>query len=137
MSAESIAPLHPEHEFNYRAAVIETFRSALHAGSLAGADGAVSGTAGWRAQGASVRVWLQFRDERVVAARFTAYGCPHFIAAAECLCAWAEGRTRAELQTWNWRAVASYLEVPAVKRARLLVLEDALRRAAGAAGQNR
>lgn len=122
---------------DYSADVVRLFKQACHAGSLAGIEHAVCGQAGMRAKGASVRLWLQFRDDRVQTARFEAYGCPHFLAAAEALCDWAEHRTRTELETWNWSEVAAYLAMPPAKRARLLVLEDALRHAAGVVGQNR
>lgn len=132
MSAVRVEILKPAAELDYNASVVRLFNQAPHVGSLAKLADAVSGQAGSRAQGASVRIWLQFRvDGCVSMARFQAYGCPHFLAAAETLCAWAEGRSRSELQDWNWREVASYLDVPPVKRARLLVLEDALRHAAG------
>lgn len=132
MSAALIDSLNPAAELDYNANVARLFRAPLHAGSLANVVDAKQGSAGSRAQGASVRVWLQIAsDEHVVAAKFEAYGCPHFIAAAEKLCDWAESRKRTELKDWNWREVAAYLQLPPSKRARLLVLEDALRRAAG------
>jgi len=124
-------------ESDYNANVARLFKDARHAGALVATQDAVNGQAGARAQGASVRLWLCFQGERVQTARFQAYGCPHFIASAESLCSWAEGRTRSELQAWNWRESAAYLAVPPSKRARLLVLEDALHRAAGVSGQNR
>lgn len=130
-SADSLVQL------DYNANVARLFKDARHAGILSSVKEAATGQAGTRAQGASVRLWFGFQAERVQVARFQAYGCPHFLAAAESLCSWAEGRTRAELQAWDWREVAAYLAVPPAKRARLLVLEDALRHAAGVPGQNR
>jgi len=131
MSAALTDSLNPAAELEYNANVVRLFRAPLHAGSLAAVVDAKQGSAGSRAQGASVRVWLQIANERVVTAKFEAYGCPHFIAAAEKLCEWAGNRTLSELKHWNWREVAAYLQLPAGKRARLLVLEDALQRAAG------
>jgi NifU-like protein involved in Fe-S cluster formation len=137
MNAVERALADPLIESDYNANVARLFKNTRHAGTLVATKDVVNGQAGTRAQGASVRFWLCFQGERVQTARFQAYGCPHFIAAAENLCSWAEGRARVELQAWNWRESAAYLAVPPSKRARLLVLEDALHRAAGVAGQNR
>ena len=80
-----------------------------HAGSLAGQVGVVSGQAGLRDRGASVRLWLQVLDQPVFKARFEVYGCPHLIAAAENLCAWCEGQVVGELKRWSWQTVATEL----------------------------
>lgn len=133
-------------ESDYQPDVMRLFSQLAHAGSLAHEVDAVSGQAGSRAQGASVRLWLRIaipspresgervrvRGAHVLAARFEAYGCPHFLAAAEYLCRWLEGRSRSELDHWQWRELEAALAIPANKRARLLILEDALRRAAAA-----
>ena len=115
------------HDLAYVPVVITQFMQPLHAGSLAGQAGVVSGQAGSRARGASVRLWLQVQGGHVRQARFEAYGCPHFLAAAECLATWCEGRQSDQLRDWPWQTLATELAVPAAKRARLLVLEDALR----------
>lgn len=139
MSAALESEYHPE--------VARLFAQLKHAGSFADQVNAVSGQAGSRAQGASARLWLRVESlsgdvsfsgggeepkNRVNSTSFEAYGCPHFLAAAENLCCWLEGRRRAELNHWNWREVEIALAIPANKRARLLVLEDALHRAAAA-----
>lgn len=138
MSNTDNEPLTPAVDLEYNDNVVRLFRAPRHAGSLPPGDRVLEAAAGARAQGASVRLWLELTaEQRVKTARFQAYGCPHFIAATESLCAWAEGRTLNELNEWNWPELASSLDIPAGKRARLLVLEDAVRRAAGVSRQNR
>lgn len=110
----------------YSDTVAALFEAPRHAGTLRGED-VLSAVAGSRAQGAQVQLQIQVEGDEVRTARFMAYGCPHLLAAAECLAQWLEGRSRAEVQGWSSRGVESALEVPAEKRGRLLLLEDALR----------
>ncbi len=120
--------LNPAAEFDYSPRVRELFADLRHAGALAGAAHAiVSAQAGSREQGASVCLQMAFAGDGIQAVRYRAYGCPHFLAACESLARWLEGRTRAELGQWRWRDVEAELGVPTAKRARLLLLEDALR----------
>ncbi|HVY23843.1 MAG TPA: iron-sulfur cluster assembly scaffold protein [Steroidobacteraceae bacterium] len=113
-------------EFDYPAVVASRFRQPRHAGSLPEGPGVVSGQSGSQRSGASVRLWLQFADGAVKHAYFAAYGCPYFIAAAETLAAWTEGRTVEQLSQWSWQAVEAELGVPANKRGSLLALQKAL-----------
>lgn len=123
-------------ESDYHPEVARLFVQLTHGGSFHGERNTVNGEAGRREQGASVRLWLRLalREHKgvVESARFEAYGCPHLLAAAESLCRWLEGRSRVELDRWNWRELETALAIPPDKRTRLLILEDALRRAAQA-----
>jgi len=60
-------------------------------------------------------------------ARFQAFGCPHFLAAASWLTDRLRGARREEIADWDWREAAEALEVPAAKFGRLLTLQDAVR----------
>jgi len=101
------------------------------AGLLTPATDVVSGRAGDREQGAEVELQLRIADDRVAEARFRAFGCPHFIAAASWLTERLAGASRDELGDWDWREAAAALEVPPAKFGRLLTLQDAVRDAAG------
>ena len=101
------------------------------AGEPAGTGGLTCrGRAGRQSDGAVVELTLRVADDRIVAAAFRAYGCPHLIAAASCLAEQLAGRTRAELEQWDWREVHAALSLPAAKIGRLLTLQDAVRAAA-------
>jgi NifU-like protein involved in Fe-S cluster formation len=117
-------------QFDYSSAVMLRFLNPQHAGDLASGANVLTAQAGSRERGASIRLYLQVKDKRVVQAKFVAYGCPHFIAAAEMLCEWCEGRAIDELPQWNWQSAQAELDTPASKRSKLLLLEDALRKLA-------
>ncbi|MES1195598.1 MAG: iron-sulfur cluster assembly scaffold protein [Steroidobacter sp.] len=113
-------------QFDYAPAVMMCFMHPRHAGSLKGEASTVSAQAGSRGQGASVRLWLRMTENKIAETSFQAYGCPHFIAAADMLCEWCRGRSLDELSDWSWRIVQDELAVPASKRGRLLLLENVL-----------
>ena len=100
------------------------------AGDVSGGDVQVRGRAGDREHGAEVRFDFALEGGRVVAARFRAFGCPHFIAAASWLCERLQGEGREGLETWDWREAVDALEVPPSKFGRLITLQDAVRDAA-------
>lgn len=103
------------------------FRTAPGAGSLQGPPGAiVRGEAGREADGARVRFHLRVAGDRVIEARFQAYGCPHTIAAAAWLTEQLPGRSRQRLVPGTPLEWAAKLEAPAEKLGRLLIVEDAL-----------
>jgi nitrogen fixation NifU-like protein len=102
------------------------FTNPSHAGVMSERVDVVRAMAGSRSSGASVCLSLKTNHGRVEQARFRAYGCPHFIAAADMLAEWCEARSVTELPQWQWQAVGQALEVPTSKRGRLLVLETAL-----------
>ncbi len=122
--------LKPGAEFDYNSRVRELFAHLQHAGSLATVSDVakvVSASAGARQQGAGVELFAEIRQAaHIHTVRYQAYGCPHFLAACECLAIWLEGRAIREIGQWHWRDVEAELQVPSAKRARLLLLDDAL-----------
>lgn len=115
-------------QFDYSSAVMTRFLNPHHAGEMGSSTNVRTAHAGSRERGASIRLYLQLKDIRVVQSRFVAYGCPHFLAAAEMLCEWCEGRSISELSQWNWQSLQSALEIPSTKRGKLLLLEDVIRK---------
>jgi cysteine desulfurase len=89
-----------------------------------------TGRAGDREQGAEVELQLAVDGDRVRAARFAGFGCPHFLAAASWAAEHVVGLGRAEVAAWDWQDVATALQVPPAKSGRLLTLQDAVREAA-------
>jgi len=101
------------------------------AGDFGAEPGVVTGRAGDCEQGAEVVLQLRLDGDRVAEARFRAYGCPHLLAAASWLTDRLRGVSRTDVAGWDWREAATELEVPPAKFGRLLVLQDAVRDAAG------
>ncbi len=117
----------------YGAEVLRRFRELPGAGDLpAGPPGAFSGFAQAADGGARVLIALRAEDGIVTAARFRAYGCPWFIAAASWLTERLVGASRRDLAAWDWREAADALEVPPDRFGRLITLQDAARVAAAA-----
>jgi NifU-like protein involved in Fe-S cluster formation len=87
---------------------------------------ALSAAVGSREQGFSIQLFVAVHDGQMRTVRYQAYGCPHFLAASESLARWLEGRAVSELSQWRWRDVEVELAVPASKRSRLLMLDEAL-----------
>jgi NifU-like protein involved in Fe-S cluster formation len=102
-------------------------RTLAGAGDLPAGPGVVCSVAGDAEQGARVRFEFRVEGGRVLEARFRAFGCPHFIAAASWLTDRLRGAGRAELENWDWREAAEALDVPPAKFGRLLTLQDAIR----------
>jgi len=119
-------------EAPYNPLVIEHFARPRNAGRLSPAADVIAATAGDPAQGVRFDLSARVRDDRIVAVRFEVYGCPHCIAAGSLLSEHLEGATQEQLRRWNWREAAGELDVPAEKRGRLLILEDAVRALAAA-----
>jgi cysteine desulfurase len=88
------------------------------------------GRAGDREQGAEVEVTLRVEHDRIAAARFQAFGCPHLLAAASWAVEQLEGRNRSQAERWDWQEAVAALQVPPAKFGRLLTLQDAIRAAA-------
>ena len=105
------------------------FRAPAHAGTLEAADRVRA-----EGQGVVVELCMQRSGAAIGQLRFLAYGCPHFIAAAEALCRDYEGRAVAELAGYSAVETVKTLPVPPGKTGRILVLEDAARALAGSAG---
>jgi NifU-like protein involved in Fe-S cluster formation len=78
-----------------------------------------------------VRFMLRLLGERVLEARYRAYGCPYTLAACEWLARQLEAGARDRLG--GPAAWAARLRIPPAKLGRLLVVEDALRAALAAA----
>ena len=116
----------------YGAEVLRRFRELPGAGDATGGAGVINARADAADGGA--RVVLSLRIERgvVVEARFRAYGCPYFIAAASWLTDRLGGATRREVAEWDWREAAEALEIPPARFGRLITLQDAVRAAAAA-----
>jgi NifU-like protein involved in Fe-S cluster formation len=115
----------------YSDEVLFRLRELPGAGDLPAGSVAALGRAGDREQGAEAELAFAVREGRVVAARFRAFGCPHFLAGASWLTERLLGARREDLATWDWREAAEALAVPAAKYGRLLTLQDAVRAAAG------
>lgn len=98
----------------------EYFRNTPHAGELA--DGLLVEL---EEQGVRVHLAGRRKNGQIGALRFKAWGCPHLIAACECVCADYEGRSAAELATFAANDIMRKLSIPAEKTGRILVLEDA------------
>lgn len=97
------------------------------AGRLPPGPDVAAGIAGDREHGAEIELSCRVTAGRITEARFRAFGCPHFLAAASWLTDRLRGARREEIEGWDWREVAEALEVPAAKFGRLLTLQDAVR----------
>ncbi len=114
----------------YGAEVRRRLRELPGAGDLPRGPGRLFGAAGDPEQGARVEFTLFVAHDRVAEARFRAFGCPHFIAAASWLTERLRGARQADLAGWDWREAAEALDIPPAKFGRLLTLQDAVRDAA-------
>ena len=114
----------PEQTYNLR--VRELFAHLTHAGSLTLAHDPLRFTVGAHEQGACAEFFVAHRENCIERVRYQAYGCPHFLAACEWLAGWLEGRAWSDLSVWDWREIERVLDVPANKRARLLLLDDVI-----------
>ena len=106
----------------YNDTVREYFAQTPHAGDL---PGAASGY--FEDQGIRLRISAAVQDGRITAMRFTAWGCPHTIAAAEAVCRHFEGQPLAELDIFPSAQIMTDLAVPVEKTGRILVIEDTVR----------
>jgi NifU-like protein involved in Fe-S cluster formation len=97
------------------------------AGRLETAPPVISGRAGNREQGSEVALQFEVQFGQIARAAFTAFGCPHLLAAASWLTEQVHGWSREQLESWDWQAAARALEVPPDKYGRLLTLQDAVR----------
>jgi len=111
----------------YGAEVRRRMASLAGAGRFAPAPDIATGLAGNREQGAEIELSCRIAGDRVIEARFRAFGCPHFMAAASWLTDRLRGARRDEIEAWDWRDAAEALEVPAGKFGRLLTIQDAVR----------
>lgn len=114
-------------EVSYSPAVIEHFERPRNVGHFDPAPDVIAATAGRRDQGVQFHLSAQIAGPVIRAVRFEVYGCPHCIAAGSWLSQRLAGATLDELRSWRWREAADALQIPAEKRGRLLILEDAVR----------
>ncbi len=104
------------------------FDTLAGAGRLdAGPGRLIRGTAGSRAQGTQVQFDWRVSGDRILAARFLAYGCPWTLATCDWLVAQLPGRGREAPWPGDPHAWAGALATPLERLGRLLVIEDALR----------
>lgn len=114
-------------ESDYSSLVLEHFTAPRNVGAFTPAVDVIVGCAGRRDQGAEFRISARVADDKIAAARFEAYGCPHCVAAGSFLTTSLVGADPQRLEQWSWREIALALDVPTAKRGRLLILEDAVR----------
>ena len=116
------------------AEVRRLFSALRHAGEPAGTGRVVFGEAGREQRGTRVRFMLQLSGECVLQVRYRAYGCPYTLAACEWLATRLESTGRGSLGApADW---AQQLQIPQERLGRLLVVEDALIAALGAADKS-
>jgi NifU-like protein involved in Fe-S cluster formation len=118
----------------YSERVLALFNDLPGSGELpAGAGRAVVGEAEAIDRGAWVRFEARIEGGRVTDCRFRAWGCPHTLASAALAC---RGLLAADdASSFDAARLARELDVPAEKRGRLLVVEDAGRALLAAAAR--
>lgn len=124
---------HPSGCGQYSERVAQLYFDAGHAGELDG-DAVFAGRAEEGGAGARILLTARIRDRRVVALNYRVFGCPHLVAAAEMQCRDYEGGPASALRDFPLDALREQLSIPVEKIGRLLLLEDAFRRLADAAG---
>jgi cysteine desulfurase len=117
----------PQADARYSAEVYRRLHFLPGAGRLETAPSVISGRAGDREQGSEVALQFEVQAGQVARAAFTAFGCPHLLAAASWLTEQVRGWSRDQLEAWDWQEAARALEVPPAKYGRLLTLQDAVR----------
>jgi len=118
----------------YNELTLHYFETAPGAGVLTGPD-VYRGAAGRREQGTWVQFDLQVSGGIIQAARFLAFGCPHTIAVSAWVAQHAVGPTSLATLPEPVQDLSERFAVPAEKRGRLLVVEDAWVAAVNAALQ--
>jgi nitrogen fixation NifU-like protein len=94
----------------------------------------ISGEAGRERHGTRVRFLLRLDSRRLREVRYRAYGCPHTLAACEWVAQRLESAGLEQLGgPADWAAA---LQIPPARLGRLLVVEDALKAALGAADKS-
>lgn len=105
------------------------FRHPARAGQLMNPAANAVGSAVNVAESLELRLELQTEQGQVVRARFLALGCPATIAVADWLAEAVEGLRLTPDCSLDWSAAEAELALPAEKRSRLLLAEDAFRAA--------
>lgn len=86
----------------------------------------VTGEADDRSLNVWVRYQVRLQGGAIDTVRFEAYGCPHFVAAADWHAEQLEGRPSGALAEPDTRGAREALGVPTEKLGKLLVIENAL-----------
>jgi len=86
----------------------------------------VTGEAEDRTLNVWVRYQVQLCGDAIDSVRFEAYGCPHFVAAADWHAEQLEGRLSVALAEPDTAGAREALDVPTEKLGKLLVIENAL-----------
>jgi NifU-like protein involved in Fe-S cluster formation len=116
--------------FGYGPSIWSLFNEAPRAGRFAPhTPGVVRGQAGTSAARSILRIELRFDAERVVDARFGAYGCPTSIAVGAWIASAAIDKTASELRGLTAATLRAVLEIPDDRAHCALMGEDALRAA--------
>lgn len=111
----------------YSPSVRELFADAAHAGDLTGEFGCITrGAAAESANGARIEFVAGTDGARLQEVRYRAFGCPHFIAAAEWTCRQNEGAEVAALDIFDVQQCMNALDIPVAKTGRVLLIEDAI-----------
>jgi NifU-like protein involved in Fe-S cluster formation len=114
---------------NYSPLTERHFRKPANTGPLAGPRGAVvRGEAGTCAQGLRIVFEARVEAGRIAAIAFRALACPHLIAACSRTTELLTGMPLAAARQFDAMSLMEELGIPAEKRGRVLVLEDALHR---------
>jgi hypothetical protein len=108
----------------YSELTLHYFETAPGAGVLDGPD-VYRGAAGNRAQGTWVQFDLHVSGGIIHAARFLAFACPHTIAASAWVAEHAGGPVSRAALPGGVQDLSERFAVPAEKRGRLLIIEDA------------
>jgi NifU-like protein involved in Fe-S cluster formation len=108
----------------YSELTLRYFETAVGAGVLTGSE-VHRGAAGSRARGTWVQFDVQVASGDIRAARFLAFGCPHTIAVSAWVAEHAAGPAAGVALPESVQALSDRFEVPAEKRGRLLIIEDA------------
>jgi NifU-like protein involved in Fe-S cluster formation len=116
----------------YTAEVLELFERRPYAGRMTAAPDVYSGRAGDVAKGIDMQFWIKFALGRIQATSFLAFGCPHVIAAGSWWAQRIRGLSIEDAKRVTWQEVEQALAIPAEKRGKLLVIEDAITAALGA-----
>lgn len=107
----------------YNELLLDCFNSPRHAGG--GGRAQFSGLARESATGPRVRIACGIDNGKLQNLRFRAWGCPHFLAAAELLCRQLEGLPVTAIDGVDVMKLGKQLAVPVEKTGRILTLEDA------------
>ena len=108
----------------YSELTLRYFETAVGAGVLTGSE-VHRGAAGSRARGTWVQFDVQVGSEDIRAARFLAFGCPHTIAVSAWVAEHAADAGLGGALPESVQELSDRFAVPAEKRGRLLVIEDA------------